>query len=475
MRLDNQFSHFSVDMLAHAIDNAAPSTIVLISGDRDFAYALSILRFRRYRIVLITHSNAHQSLRAQASTSFDWVSEVLEPVDPALSNQPTSPRRGKISSPPAHDKFHPDSMGHNRHNPSSSLFQESYDEKSANSVQFMNSFQDETCTEIQVPRTPCKHDAKHDSLPPYLERQLAASSMGLNNGPETPTRAVHSPVGSCHTYPNGSMQTPLTTTACSSESNLSSRISLNQARLSQALQESRHMPAEASCRLDLLCGNQQLNHESSPITHQPGSPSPINATQPLSSVDRMVVDDNHPGSLLGQSPAANVTAKVTTPTPTLIPPSSTLSSATLSATAQISSNRRQPTSSIAVPDKFKILIRCLKSHRSRGILSSLRSKISSEIAQNGTTYSQAGVSTFSEYVVMAEKAGIVELGGSESTGWIALKAPWYNARLSWFSAAGKHAAAQVHCNRSTEYRIFSLVVDWNFGILEFWTMLCRFV
>jgi hypothetical protein len=431
MHLDNQFSHFSVDMLAHAIDNAAPSTIVLISGDRDFAYALSILRFRRYRIVLITHSNAHQSLRAQASTSFDWVSEVLEPVDPALSNQPTSPRRGKTSSPPAHDKFYPDSIGHNRHsNPSSSLFQESYDEKSANSVQFMNSFQDETrCTEI--PRTPSKHDAKHDSLPPYLERQLAASSMGLSNGPETPARVVHSPVGSCRTYPNGSMQTPLATTASSSESNSSSRISLTQTRLSQALQESRHMPAETPCRLDLLCENPQLIHKSSPITHQPGSPSPINATQPLSSVDRMAVDDNHPGSLLAQSPAAIVTAKVT-PTPILIPPSSTLSSATLSATAQISSNRRQPTSSIAVPDKFRILIRCLKSHRSRGILSSLRCKISSEIAQNGTvtTYSQAGVSTFSEYVVMAEKAGIVELGGSESTGWIALKAPWYNARLS---------------------------------------------
>ena len=417
-------------MLAHAIDNAAPSTIVLISGDRDFAYALSILRFRRYRIVLITHSNAHQSLRAQASTSFDWVSEVLEPVDPALSNQPTSPRRGKTSSPPAHDKFYPDSIGHNRHNPSSSLFQESYDEKSANSVQFMNSFQDGTrCTEI--PRTPSKHDAKHDPLPPYLDRQLAASSMSLSNGSETPARVVHSPVGSCHTYPNRSMQTPLATTACSSESSLSSRISLTQTRLSQALQVSRHMPAETSCHLeDFLCENPQLIHESPSITHQPGSPSPVNAAQPLSSIDRIAVGDNHPGSLLAQSPAANVIAKVTAPTPTLIPPSSTLSSATLSATAQMSSNRRQATSTIAVPDKFKILIRCLKSHRSRGILSSLRCKISSEIAQNGTTYSQAGVSTFNEYVVMAEKAGIVELGGSESTGWIALKAPWYNARLS---------------------------------------------
>ena len=412
-------------MLAHAIDNAAPSTIVLISGDRDFAYALSILRFRRYRIILITHSNAHPSLRSQASLSFDWVSEILEPVGPTLSNQPTSPsRRGKISSHPAHDKFYPNSMGHIRHNPSSSLFQESYDERFPNSVEFMNNFQNETrCTDIS--RTPSKHDAKRNFLPPYLERQLAAS-MTLNNGPEVLARAVHSPVVSCYTYPNGSIKTPLATTACSSEPNLSSRTLLTQTRPSQALQKSRLM--ETSCHLDVLCENPPLIHESSSLSHQHGSPSPINATRRLLSVDRMVVNDNHLDS--PHSPPANVTAKVTAPIIPLIPPPSTLT--TVSAITQISANPRQPTS-IAVPDKFKILIRCLKIHRSRGNLNPLRCQISSEIAQNGTTYRLAGESSFGEYVVMAEKAGIVELGGSGSAAWITLKSPWYNvtnARLS---------------------------------------------
>jgi hypothetical protein len=413
-------------MLAYAIDNPAPTTIVLISGDRDFAYALSILRFRRYRIVLITLSNAHQSLRAQASISFDWVSEILEPVDPTLSNQPTSgsPRRRKISSPPAHDKFYSDSMGHN---PSSSLFQESYDEKSTNSVEFMNSFQDETrCTEI--PRIPSKHDVKHDSLPPYLERQLAASSMALNNGPEAPARVVHSPVASFHTYPNGSIHTPLATTSCSSESNFSSRTTLTQTCPSQALQNSRLM--ETSCRLDVLCENPPLIHEPSPLSHQQSSPSPMYATQRLSSVDRMAVDDNHPGSRLAQSPPANVTAKVTAPAPSLIPPpSSTLSSATVSATPQTPANPFQPHPSISflvVPDQFKILVQCLNLHRSKGRLRPLRSNVALEVACNGTTYRQAGVLKFSQYVAMAEKAGIVETGGSEAAAWICLKAPWCN-------------------------------------------------
>ena len=401
-------------MLAYAIDNDAPSTIVLISGDRDFAYALSILRFRRYRIVLITLPNAHQSLRAQASISYDWVSELLEPVDPTLLNQlsePTTPRRGKISSTPAHDKFYSDSTG------SSSLFQDSYDEKSTNTVEFMNNFRDETrCTENLQSPSGSKHDAKHDSLPPYLERHLAASSssLALSNGAHT----------------NGRIHTPLATIPChcGSESNFASRTTQTQTRLLQALQESR---LKEPCQLDVLSENPPLIRESSQLSHRQGSPSPINAARPLSSVDRIAVDHNHPPDP-PQSPPANVTAKITAPTPSLISPSSTLSSATVSAITQISTNRRQAPP-ITVPDKFKSLIRCLKIHRSKGILRSLRSEVSSEIAQNGTTYRLAGVSTFGEYEVMAEKAGIVELGGSDLNAWMTLKAPWYNvtnARLS---------------------------------------------
>ena len=387
---------FSVDMLAHAIDNAAPSTIVLISGDRDFAYALSILRFRGYRIVLITLSNAHQSLRAQASISFDWVSEVLEPVDPTSSKQPilNPTRRGKISSPPAHDKFYPDS------------------------------------------------------------------------------RFVQSPDPFGRAYINGGIQTPLDSTlaACSSDSetNFASRTMQTQTRLLRLLQTLQESPLEESCHRP--SEKAPLIHESSPLSHQQNSPSLNNATRQLSesSADRIAIDDN---------PNANVSS------PSLTPPSPTLSSAAESAittenpmehttsfpvdpgrdhkfnflvqylkshrrsrgslsllrsklglevdedetTYRMSGiNRRRHISTIIVPDKFKILIRCLKSHRSRGNLYPLRRKISSEISQSGTTYLLAGVSTFGEYAMMAEKAGIVELGGSGSNAWIALKAPWYN-------------------------------------------------
>ncbi|PSR88887.1 hypothetical protein PHLCEN_2v5036 [Hermanssonia centrifuga] len=66
-----------VDMLAHAIDNPAPSTIVLISGDRDFVYAVSILGLRKYRVVVIAPNAVHTSLKSQASAFYEWPRHVL--------------------------------------------------------------------------------------------------------------------------------------------------------------------------------------------------------------------------------------------------------------------------------------------------------------------------------------------------------------------------------------------------------------
>lgn len=68
---------FEVDMLAYAIDHPAPATIILISGDRDFVYALSVLRLRRYRVVVMAPPSAHKRLGPLASVCVDWKMEVL--------------------------------------------------------------------------------------------------------------------------------------------------------------------------------------------------------------------------------------------------------------------------------------------------------------------------------------------------------------------------------------------------------------
>lgn len=66
-----------VDMLVYAIDNPPPATIVLISGDRDFVYAVSILRLRCYQVVVVALPGIHASLKAQASVYLNWSNDVI--------------------------------------------------------------------------------------------------------------------------------------------------------------------------------------------------------------------------------------------------------------------------------------------------------------------------------------------------------------------------------------------------------------
>lgn len=64
-------------MLAYAIDTPAPATVILISGDRDFVYAVSVLRLRQYHVVVVAPATAHISLRSRAAVVHDWETEVL--------------------------------------------------------------------------------------------------------------------------------------------------------------------------------------------------------------------------------------------------------------------------------------------------------------------------------------------------------------------------------------------------------------
>src|SRR5205807_562072 len=82
-----------VDMLAFAIDHDSPATIILIAGDRDYAYAMSTLRHRQYTVVLIVPSgpNISQSLHFQASVVIDWNYAILgkrPEADTPLVRQP---------------------------------------------------------------------------------------------------------------------------------------------------------------------------------------------------------------------------------------------------------------------------------------------------------------------------------------------------------------------------------------------------
>lgn len=65
-----------VDMLAFALDHPAPATILIITGDRDFAYATAVLRARRYCVVVLSLPHIHNSLKAQADEWLEWGAAV---------------------------------------------------------------------------------------------------------------------------------------------------------------------------------------------------------------------------------------------------------------------------------------------------------------------------------------------------------------------------------------------------------------
>lgn len=66
------------DIMAFALDVPPPARIVLISGDRDFAYPLSLIRGRGYQVILITPPiGAVPILEASANHVARWRQDVL--------------------------------------------------------------------------------------------------------------------------------------------------------------------------------------------------------------------------------------------------------------------------------------------------------------------------------------------------------------------------------------------------------------
>ncbi|THH11368.1 hypothetical protein EW145_g680 [Phellinidium pouzarii] len=73
------------DLIMFALEGEGLSSIVLISGDRDFSYAVSSLRCRGHGIFFISPpSSTHHSLEFLADGIFDWRADILERKDPSF-------------------------------------------------------------------------------------------------------------------------------------------------------------------------------------------------------------------------------------------------------------------------------------------------------------------------------------------------------------------------------------------------------
>src|SRR6267154_2575910 len=105
-------------MIFHAWDTPLPFIFVVVTGDRDLAYAIAKLRMRLYRVVLISPAGSHPDLTSQASDQLDWSRTILgmnngsngEPIFPEESpnGMPAStpaPARSSDSSKPGQETF----------------------------------------------------------------------------------------------------------------------------------------------------------------------------------------------------------------------------------------------------------------------------------------------------------------------------------------------------------------------------------
>ncbi|KAG6884502.1 hypothetical protein C0993_010525 [Termitomyces sp. T159_Od127] len=376
-----------VDMLAYAIDNPPPSTIILISGDRDFAYAVSILRLRRYRVVIISLPGIHTSLKTQASIFLDWNNDVLGadvvddcwlPRDIPVSLQEDD-RTTSVSQFP-------------RERSNSNYFRRTGRSNGEYDLDIMDNLRCKgNSTSYGHPVSRARRDISKKALS-YPQLSTSASHEAEDSPPTTrsPSQTRPTPV----ILPRAEISSiPMVVSKPSpSEDVIESTAGESTTCISTSETQSSiwKTPDAAGNTLPLF----------NPLSQD----LVTTAIQQNLSTLETTSDVVHPDREASPTDKGN-TASVTTPL----------------------AQQSQPK---VVPPQFTLLVRRLEYHRSKGFPRPFRSGIALElVSKDNMVYRRAGTERFGQYVALAEKAGIIELGGKEGGAWIALRPEWYNAKI----------------------------------------------
>lgn len=104
-------------------------------------------------------------------------------------------------------------------------------------------------------------------------------------------------------------------------------------------------------------------------------------------------------------------------TPRVIPPAAAAGPSTARPPAPVHIN--------PIASHFKILIDLLEARRrSQGGSRIVRTDIGSDLAKYKAVYTQAGVSSFARYIELAQRTGIVDVGGAGNNMWVELRPEW---------------------------------------------------
>ncbi|KAJ6541815.1 NYN domain-containing protein [Mycena capillaripes] len=395
-----------VDMLAYAMDHPAPATLILISGDRDFAYVVAILRLRRYEVVVISLM-AHISLKSQASECLDWNVDVMgfsassSHVDGRAESPTTVRNPSNLQSPNARRSSYlpsPEStfsrarQSTSKHGPAATVPNEASPAVPAN--------------ELVV---------EH---PPYQPAAAAPAQPEATSVPAPAySRAESAPVPTLSSFVLPTMSVAPTTASTSA----------------QAQPSPLPIPASpAPFPEDLVAAHIQRCMEMAA------------EVQPLASQFPQAGPFTHANMLLPTPKIGDVAAEASripeTGPSARAPPKPTIGVMTAQrsqipeAGPSVHANMLFPTSTIptavqlmpkTVPAIFKTLVECLEQHRAKGISRPLRGTIALDIIKKEKQlYQRAGVERFSQYSALAEKEKIVTLGGNQGSAWISLHPDW---------------------------------------------------
>lgn len=471
-----------VDMLAYAIDTPAPATVVLISGDRDFVYAVSVLRLRRYRVVVVAPPTAHISLISQASEVLDWDYEVLE--KPRREARPTSNDFSRYSS----QRVLEGDSTRVPSTPTTAIFSSprlrrreliytpgASTSKDYSAILPVRTAETQNTTLTEPPTLSSSRESKHTPVPDILNAEYTSTPQ-VPSAPSTATNALGdkpqspwsrhkllSPLGS-----SAFETTVVSPTARSVATNHGRREShdgtsgefavrsssitpkgttIDTLPRTTFLGELRTLPQRSSHSLPSPEKSPDLQVErlARPATADPmlkateGSPvlmrnaqgpstfveEPLAIRQPISEapLDQILVE-RHSTGIQTKTPRVPVqNLQSTSSTAGHFP--SERHVMTLPTRAEV---QRTPLPQIPAP--FTLLVAVLDRLRIEGQNRPLRSHVSIALMhRNPRVYEQAGVVKFKQYSEIAQELRLIELGGLQGGAWISLRPQWHGSGL----------------------------------------------
>ncbi|KAJ7684979.1 hypothetical protein DFH06DRAFT_1157041 [Mycena polygramma] len=404
-----------MDMLAYAMDHPAPATLILISGDRDFAYAVSILRLRKYEVVVMSlpMPGPHISLKSQASVYLDWNVHVMRNSSSSLHFDGTaeSPTCSRTSS----------NFGHGR-------------KRNSGDRETLLSAHDELLSGPKAGRQSLAHEPFTQDVDVRCVPAPAYSSPGLEeNICQPPVHSTSNSLFPCCSPTAVLGQDPIEL--------LSERGILPSAESPIPMQAAPSLVSVTNSDVHVL------HPDPAPPFLQPDSaPVEENGSRNVPSVFRPLVDvlEKHRAKGITRPLRSAVGSELVGLAESVYKRTGATNFGQLAALAEqqkivqlggsngnawISFHRDWSTglpentaSQKRVPAVLRALVDVLEKHGAKGITRPHRSTVGFELAGLAkTVYKQAGPTNFSQLAALGEKEGIVELGGTDGNAWISLR------------------------------------------------------